>query len=209
MEQRIRERLTDTVLDEVRERYDIEEGGLHELDAFESFIFEFERDGSPHILRLSHSLRRTEGLIHGEIDWINYLWAGGAGVARALPSARGQLVEAIDDGAGGQFLATGFEKAQGMNPWQAGWTTPNGQFVGLRQTLDATPAWVSTGLSGAKFTGSAEMGGRTWEVRTDERNQLFAVSTTPDRLTTVVSATGGIEDIRFFVDKLTPAKPAS
>ena len=93
--------------------------------------------------------------------------------------------------------------------WQPGWTTPNGQFVGLRQTLDATPAWVSTGLSGAKVTGSAEMGGRTWEVRTDERNQLFAVSTTPDRLTTVVSATGGIEDIRFFVDKLTPAKPAS
>ena len=93
--------------------------------------------------------------------------------------------------------------------WQAGWTTPGGQFVGLRQAVDATPAWVSTGMNQAKVTGSVELSGRTWEIRTDERNQMFVVSTsTADRITTVVSATGGIEDVRFFVDKLTPAKPA-
>lgn len=94
--------------------------------------------------------------------------------------------------------------------WQAGWTTPGGQFVGLRQTVNATPAWVSAGMNQAKVTGTVELSGRTWEVRTDERNQVFLVSASAaDRITTVVSGTGGIEDVRFFIDKLTPAKPAS
>ena len=93
--------------------------------------------------------------------------------------------------------------------WQAGWTTPAGQFVGLRQTVDATPAWVATGITGGKVTGSAEVAGRTWEIRTDERNQLYAVSVSADKLTTVVSATGGMDDIRYFIERLEPAKAAS
>jgi len=93
--------------------------------------------------------------------------------------------------------------------WQAGWTTPAGQFVGLRQALNATPAWISTGITGGKVTGSVEMSGRTWEMRTDERNQLYAVSVSAEKLTTVVSATGGMDDIRFFVDTLKPAKAAN
>lgn len=85
-----------------------------------------------------------------------------------------------------------------------------GQFVGLRQTINATPAWVSAGMNQAKVTGTVELSGRTWEVRTDERNQVFLVSASAaDRITTVVSGTGGMEDVRFFIDKLTPAKPAS
>ena len=93
--------------------------------------------------------------------------------------------------------------------WQAGWTTPAGQFVGLRQTVDATPAWVTTGITGGKVTGSADVAGRTWEIRTDERNQLYAVSVSADKLTTVVSATGGMDDIRYFIERLEPAKAAS
>lgn len=88
--------------------------------------------------------------------------------------------------------------------WQAGWTTPAGQFVGLRQALNATPAWISTGITGGKVTGSVELAGRTWEIRTDERNQLYAVSVSSDKLTTVVSATGGMADIQFFVETLRP-----
>jgi hypothetical protein len=93
--------------------------------------------------------------------------------------------------------------------WQAGWTTPNGQFVGLRQAVNATPAWVASGMSQAKVTGSVELAGRTWEVRTDERNQIYVVSVSADKITTVVSASAGIDDVRFFVDKLAPATPAS
>lgn len=122
MDQTIRDRYTPAVLAAVCDRYGIREGAIRLLDGFESHILEFERGGEPFILRLSHSLRRTPELIYGEVDWINYLAAGGAGVARAVASPRGELVEPIDDAAGGQFLATAFVKAQGMSPWDRGWT---------------------------------------------------------------------------------------
>lgn len=102
-------------------RFGISEGQIRPLDAFESFIYEYERDGKSFILRLSHSLRRSEALIAGEVDWINYLADGGVSVARAICSESDRLVEAVEDGQGGQFLATAFVKADGQPPWEV-WT---------------------------------------------------------------------------------------
>ena len=135
----IRDRFTPAILDAARERYGIAPDAIRLLDGFESHIIEFEREGGAFILRLSHSSRRTPQLILGEMDWINYLWAGGAGVARALPSPRGELVEPIDDGAGGRFLAAAFVKARGAHPWETGWTAPlleeYGRLVGRLHAL--------------------------------------------------------------------------
>lgn len=122
MEERIRERFHDGIFEAVIQRFGISDGQIQSLDAFESFIYEFERDGAGYILRIGHSLRRSEALIQGEVDWINYLAEGGVSVARAIHSERGNLVEAVEDGRGGQFLATAFVKAQGQRPWSAGWT---------------------------------------------------------------------------------------
>lgn len=150
MEQQIRDRYSDAVLREAMRRYEIEPGQIQPIDSFESFIYEFERAGQGAILRIGHSLRRSEALILGEIDWINYLAAGGASVASALPSRAGKLVEAIDDAVGGQFLASAFVKAQGRPPRQAGWTPAlyqtYGQLLGTMHTLTqryepGDPAW--------------------------------------------------------------------
>jgi amicoumacin kinase len=100
------------------QRYGISNGQIRPLDAFESFIYEFKRGPDAFILRISHSLRRSENLIRGEVDWTNHLAAGGVSVARAVASATGQWVEPIEDGLGGQFLATAFVKAPGCSPWE-------------------------------------------------------------------------------------------
>jgi Ser/Thr protein kinase RdoA (MazF antagonist) len=123
MEQRIKGRFSAGILAEARERFEIEKDRIHLLDGFESFMFEFERPNGEFILRLAHSLRRTLSLIQAEVDWINYLAAGGATVARAVCSRRGRLVEEIEDGQGGRFLATAFIKARGVPPREYGWTT--------------------------------------------------------------------------------------
>jgi Ser/Thr protein kinase RdoA (MazF antagonist) len=123
MESRIKERFNAEILAEAMRRYGIDEGHIHLLDGFESFMYEFDwtRSGLPvsGILRIGHSLRRSPALIQAEVDWINYLAQGGAGVAQAWLSARGNLVEVVDDGQDGQFLVTAFAKARGKHPGRA------------------------------------------------------------------------------------------
>ena len=145
MDQMIRDRFTPAVLAVARERYAIAEDAIRLLDGYESHILAFERGDGEFILRMSHSSRRTADLIRGEADWINCLAAGGAGVARAVESPRGELVEPVDDGADGQFLATAFARAPGVTPWRRGWTPAldeaYGRLIGLthRLTKDYAP----------------------------------------------------------------------
>lgn len=106
----------DGILQEARQRYVIAADRIRLLDGFESFIYEFERPDGEYILRIGHSQRRSPDLIRGEVDWINYLAAGGATVARAIFSQAGNLVEPVEDGQGGQFLCTAFVKAAGHTP---------------------------------------------------------------------------------------------
>jgi Ser/Thr protein kinase RdoA (MazF antagonist) len=150
MEERIKERFNPTILEETLRRYGVTPDCARLLDGFESFMYEMERDSDAYILRIGHSLRRSEMLIQAEVDWINYLAAGGASVARAILSAQGRLVEAIDDGHGNQFLATAFVKARGQSPWVIGWTPElyetYGQLIGRMHALSqkyqpSNPAW--------------------------------------------------------------------
>jgi len=121
MDQLIKDRYTDSILQEAMRRYGIAENQIRSLDAFESFIYEFERDSSSYILRINHSFRRSESLVLGEVDWINDLAEGGVSVAKVIPSESGKLVEAIEDKQGGTFFVTAFVKAQGGAPWDL-WT---------------------------------------------------------------------------------------
>ncbi len=116
MERAIRQRYSDDILEQARQCYGIAPGHIRFLESVESFLYEFEKDGREYILRIGHSLRRTVNQIRGELDWINYLAAGGVSVAHAIPSPQGNLVETVADGQGGHFLVTAFIKAPGAPP---------------------------------------------------------------------------------------------
>lgn len=151
MEKEIRDRYNEDILQEAMRRFGIARGNIRLLDGFESFIYEYVRGGSDFILRVGHSRRRTPDLIRGEVDWINYLAAGGAGVAEAIASQNGVLVEEIPDTRGSRFLATSFVKARGAPLWQmGGWTDDlierYGRLLGRIHALSkayvvADPAW--------------------------------------------------------------------
>lgn len=137
MEQRIKNLFTEEILHESIHRFEINETDLQALDAFESFIFEFKNISGEYILRISHSHRRSEDLIQGEVDWINYLADRAIPVSRAVPSKNGKLVEVVSDQNGGNFLATAFAKAKGSSPW--GKWTPElyqkyGEMIGKMHT---------------------------------------------------------------------------
>lgn len=150
MEKLIKEKFNEPILQETMRRYGISPNHIRLLDGFESFIYEFERDNREYILRLGHSHRRSVSLIRGEVDWINYLAAGGAAVAKAIPSHNGELVEPVDDRHGGHFLATAFVKAKGNPPgaevWNGALLEQYGRLIGRMHALSldyepADPAW--------------------------------------------------------------------
>jgi Ser/Thr protein kinase RdoA (MazF antagonist) len=116
VEDKIRKRYHTEILEEVRGRFDIDPKDINLLDGFESYIYEFSQNGKQYILRIGHTLRRSIEHIEGEIDWINFLSAGGAHVSKAVYSAQDNLVESVPDRCGGFFLATAFEKAPGAPP---------------------------------------------------------------------------------------------
>lgn len=146
MDQLIRERYSNVILQEAMRRYGISKDPIQSPEAMESFIYEFERDSSAYILRITHSLRRSESLVLGEVDWINFLAEGGVSVSRAIFSKSARLVEVIEDQQGGAFLVTAFVKAQGQAPWEL-WTpklyTTYGQLIGRIHTLSKhyQPTW--------------------------------------------------------------------
>ena len=122
MEEAIRDRYNSSIYNQALDIYQIDPKQINELDGFESYIYAFERDDGPGILRISHSIRRSPDLIRGELDWINYLNNGGASVARPITSRNGILVEEINDDAGGSFLTAAFEKAPGEPHHGRGWS---------------------------------------------------------------------------------------
>lgn len=100
--------------------------------------------------------------------------------------------------------------------WQAGWTTPGGGFVAIRQTAVASPSWLRGATSGGTPQGVLETSGRTWQRLYDPARDRTSLVLTPgsgaapgaaDPLTTVVTATAGMEEILAFTNALRPAPP--
>lgn len=87
--------------------------GLTDLGGFESFVYEAEIAGTAAILKVGHSDRRSHDLLVAEAEFTRFLADRDISVASAIESADRNLVEPIDDGEGGFFMATAWTKAQG------------------------------------------------------------------------------------------------
>jgi Ser/Thr protein kinase RdoA (MazF antagonist) len=139
LEKRIKVRFNDTILSETLDRYGADISAAKPLDGFESFIYEYAKDGQEYILRIGHTHRRSIELIQGEVDWINYLFDGGVHVAKANLSESGRLVESIPDEKGEHFLAVSFLKADGAPPTKNNWNeklfNTYGQVIGKIHAL--------------------------------------------------------------------------
>ncbi len=93
--------------------------------------------------------------------------------------------------------------------WQAGWTTPSGGFVAIKQAAAPSEAWLKAATASGPAAGTVELGARVWEIRTDERKQTHLLSRGADGLTTVLSSVAGMADLQVFVPALAPAKAAT
>ncbi len=126
------------ILEQAARRYGIAVSQLRRLGSFESFVYEFERDGKGFVMKLTHSLHRTVDAIRGELDWTNYLANGGVAVPRAIASERGRLVEVVAL-ADSFFAVYVFEKAGGrpvrFEDWDDNFVRRWGRLLGQMHRL--------------------------------------------------------------------------
>ena len=143
MDPTVRARFTTGHLSELAQRYGTAVDSLRVPDRFGSFVFDDR--GHERVIRVGHSARRTADLVRAEVDWLLYLAAHDVPVAEALTSTGGRLIEQLDDGAGGQFVAVAFRRTRGeqleIREWTPAFTRHYGAVLGRmhRVSVDYEP----------------------------------------------------------------------
>jgi hypothetical protein len=94
------------------------------------------------------------------------------------------------------------KSADGVDVWTVGLLTPDKQFIGLQQGIDANPTWVANQLDQHAATGSRTLGGTKWTVYdrrdegTDAGNQAYSLVATFGRNTIVLAGTADDRSFR-------------
>ncbi len=109
----ILERYNEGILAEANKAFGIDPKKQKSLGGFEAEVYEYSKSDKSYILKITHSLRRTTDYLMGELEFVNTLREAGLPGCSAVPSPAGRLIETVDDGKGGYFLAYSFEKADG------------------------------------------------------------------------------------------------
>ena len=120
MDRRIKELYNESILMEATARYGVEPVKVRKLGGFESFIYEYSKNGKDHILRITHSFHRSMDDLTAEMEWVRYLTENGGDVAGAVYSENGLLAEKISSG-DSYFIASSIEKAPGKPPARDVW----------------------------------------------------------------------------------------
>jgi hypothetical protein len=89
--------------------------------------------------------------------------------------------------------------ADGVAVWRLGLLTPAGEFIGVKQGIDANPTWLSAQVENTDETGAASIAGLDWTVREgDPEGNLARAMTATDEGSTLVLY-GTAEDDEFTV----------
>ena len=106
-----------------------------------------------------------------------------------------------------RFTATG----DGLKTWHAGYLSPEGNYVSIDQTADATERWVSAQTSNGRGEGTMSAAGTSWQKLSSQvtiQRSLVSRGSDVGDLTTVLSGTAPYAQLAQFAEALRPV-PAS
>ncbi|WP_309712245.1 DUF4245 domain-containing protein [Pseudolysinimonas sp.] len=89
--------------------------------------------------------------------------------------------------------------ADGVTRWEIGFLTPEGQYIGLVQGVDANDSWLADQVRSARSGGTEHIGGLTWNSYdrrdvADPGNIEYALATTSGASTIVLGGTASEEE---------------
>lgn len=91
------------------------------------------------------------------------------------------------------------DPADGVTRWEIGFLTPNGEYIGLVQGIDANDSWLADQVHSARADGTERIGGLTWNSYDrrdvdDPGNVEYALVTTSGASTIVLGGTATDEE---------------
>ena len=104
------------VLENAGARFGTDRDAFYKFPEYEgaaNLVYEYKKDNTPLILRISFTPERTLEDIQAELDFVNYLSDRGVNVSRPVPSLAGNWVETLQ-AAGIPFHIVTFVKCKGM-----------------------------------------------------------------------------------------------
>lgn len=95
--------------------------------------------------------------------------------------------------------------ADGVPTWYVGFVTPEREFIGFDQGIDANPTWTAQKVGEALVTSTVDLGGLTWDVRDrrdqdDTGNAAYSLTSTLGRSTFVLSGTADDAEFRTIAE---------
>ena len=102
-----------------------------------------------------------------------------------------------------RFTAAG----DGLRTWHAGYLSPEGNYVSIDQTRQATDVWVTAQTSNGQAEGTMSAGGTTWQKLSSRdivQRSLVSRGSGATELTTVLSGTAPYAQLAQFAEALEP-----
>ncbi|NGM83831.1 phosphotransferase [Paenibacillus sp. 7124] len=112
MEQEIKSKFNAEIVRYGAALYDISAEELTSIGGSMNFVYEYQRNGHPYILRFTPTEHRSMDLVKGELDWLLYLHCNGLSVSIPVESTQKNLVEYVHV-KDSSFIVTSFLKAKG------------------------------------------------------------------------------------------------
>jgi Ser/Thr protein kinase RdoA (MazF antagonist) len=137
MEQSVKTKFTKQIARAGAATFGVKFDQLSFLGAWQNFIYEYQENGRSYILRYTPSSHRSDRLIQGEIDWINYLSIHEVSVSTPIMSKEGKWTEVIE-AKDMYFTVAAFVKAEGRK-------------VGYPECLDHTSLYQTLGKTMARM----------------------------------------------------------
>lgn len=113
MDARIKQLFKEEQAAEGARRFGLRLDELRFIGGFQNFIYSFERERKPFILRFTPGTLRTKEAVEGELEWVAALAEAGLSVSGPVRSAQGRYVERIHAEESVDFYATAFAYAPG------------------------------------------------------------------------------------------------
>jgi Protein of unknown function (DUF4245) len=88
-------------------------------------------------------------------------------------------------------------RADGVSVWRLGLLTPAGEFVGVKQGIDANRTWLAAQVDGTSETGSVSISGLDWTLREGDPKTNLARAMTASQGQSTLVLYGTAEDEEF------------